>query len=779
MGPLSFKMFRLPTAGTSRTILALMKLSPTMVSLLMLGLLWAQCGTVMAAEESSNGGIDSLPLRSDDHNNLVTLPLGDINLLVVTDVHSWVAGHNVDHEPYWNVDYGTVLSYYITLQNKIAALNAANKDGKELFFVMNGDFMDGTGLSLYVDRLFPILQRMPFSAINLGNHELFFDDNLLAMRDKGFIDYWQGNYLTSNTVWSDTKLPIGNRFTYLSSKNSNKNILVFGFLYNFGGACSAATVERVEDVIQQPWFTNVLTFNSSSVDSTTTTSSSGQKTRILGVSSSRSEENYSDSYKDYDAIVVMAHMGYQDPLIDVIRAAIRSITGNDKVPIQFIAGHTHTRGYAHLDEMSTSFEAGKFLDTIGFVSFPWEKEEQTEQTETISLEGNNFKHNKTTSVGNNDAKPVLSTFHHVFLDANKEVLKASLDGSDNVQNHSEFDTGRGRALSHFIEGTRLSMGLTETIGCSGGHYRLDLPPDDPRSLWGLYVREVIPHSLANNHSRIFIQRTRALRYDMLVGPITVDDAISISPMGDRMIRIMDKIDKKDLLMLLNKLDVSGMDELRPNLPKYGISPSPYPIHSRQLYTFELYGMEQDWPHVQAALAELALDHNESFFSTIAWEDYEPEVYRGGTSGTSVQTSHGVWVHFVEDNWKCVTPENDVDFKINKQLLIWLCILTSLMGLAHYYSWLNSNDRISTDRSRAYIRMAGATGNRSNVLTAKSVRRKQHQQNVIDQYYKNLKQQQEKNDSQPTESTAILSGDGEPKSAYSSTETRPSVSAQTA
>jgi len=95
-------------------------------------------------------------------SHVTSLPLGDVNVVVVTDVHSWVAGHNPDHEPYLNADYGTVLSFYETLQRTASSM------GKDVFFVNNGDFLHGTGLSLQPDRLTPILERMPFSALNFG-----------------------------------------------------------------------------------------------------------------------------------------------------------------------------------------------------------------------------------------------------------------------------------------------------------------------------------------------------------------------------------------------------------------------------------------------------------------------------------------------------------------------------------------------------------------------------------------------------------------------------------
>jgi len=104
----------------------------------------------------------------------VQLPFGDINVLAVTDVHAWVAGH-APHEPRYDADYGDILSFYERVKY------ASQSKGKDLFFVMNGDFVDGTGLSsIPPDKLTPILMKMPWSAVNIGNHELYHNGKLLC-----------------------------------------------------------------------------------------------------------------------------------------------------------------------------------------------------------------------------------------------------------------------------------------------------------------------------------------------------------------------------------------------------------------------------------------------------------------------------------------------------------------------------------------------------------------------------------------------------------------------
>jgi 2',3'-cyclic-nucleotide 2'-phosphodiesterase (5'-nucleotidase family) len=67
------------------------------------------------------------------------LPWGDINVMVLTDVHSWIGGHL--HESDRNADYGDVLSFYERLKKY------AKKQGRDLWFVMNGDWIHGTGLA--------------------------------------------------------------------------------------------------------------------------------------------------------------------------------------------------------------------------------------------------------------------------------------------------------------------------------------------------------------------------------------------------------------------------------------------------------------------------------------------------------------------------------------------------------------------------------------------------------------------------------------------------------
>jgi 2',3'-cyclic-nucleotide 2'-phosphodiesterase (5'-nucleotidase family) len=280
----------------------------------------------------------------------VDLPFGDINVLVVTDVHSWVAGHGA-HESLLDADYGDVVSFYERLNSS------------DTWFVMNGDFIDGTGLSTYPPaNLESILMKMPWDAVNVGNHDIYKNETVAFItRPGGLVEWFGDRYLTSNVVHADTGKPIGQRYRYLRGKHAT--VLTFGFLYNLNVGSPLARVERVEDAVRTEWFLEALRAD------------------------------------DYDAILVLVHMGVEDPAVKDILMAIRKAT-SPTMPVQVITGHTHYRRYDVLDDWSTAFEAGRYLDTVGFVSF---RMNQTAENGTSS-----------------------NLFHHEFLDAKVETLQKRL-----------------------------------------------------------------------------------------------------------------------------------------------------------------------------------------------------------------------------------------------------------------------------------------------------------------------------------------------------------------
>ena len=160
------------------------------------------------------------------------LVLSDINLLVTTDMHSWLEGRK--HQPQLNASIADLETMAGMLRERAAA------EGKDVFLFDNGDINDGTGLSAsavnHVDYLTALLRTVSYDALNCGNHELYARGDghndfcpITGLQQSGYIESWAGKYLTSNIVQPNSTTPVGSRYTTLVGKHGTK-LLVFGFL---------------------------------------------------------------------------------------------------------------------------------------------------------------------------------------------------------------------------------------------------------------------------------------------------------------------------------------------------------------------------------------------------------------------------------------------------------------------------------------------------------------------------------------------------------------------
>jgi len=185
-----------------------------------------------------------------------------INLVIITDAHSWISGHShPDNNPTLDAGYGDIASAYTHL------LNRAKSQNKDVFFLNNGDHTEGSGLSdasvytvgIHGYDLFPLIQMMPFDALTVGNHDLYDDSTIEYMSGaSGFIDSWEGNYLTSNTVNATTGETVGEKYTILTGPVSGVSVLVFGFLYHMTDCCDSVVVEDPIDTVGEQWFEDAL-----------------------------------------------------------------------------------------------------------------------------------------------------------------------------------------------------------------------------------------------------------------------------------------------------------------------------------------------------------------------------------------------------------------------------------------------------------------------------------------------------------------------------------------
>lgn len=323
-------------------------------------------------------------------------------------------------------------------------------------------------------------------------------------------------------------------------------------------------MERVQDVVQQDWFRKVLV---------------GER---------------------YDAILVLAHMDCVDPLVSVILESIRSTVGSD-MPVQFLTGHSHRRCFVATDPASSSMEAGRFLDTIGFVSFPKQR----------------------TLASGVASKSRAELFQHTFIEASKEGLSLAL-GLDNAE---DLSTIEGAQLTSFIHSSQRKLHLNNRLGCSPMAFNLDTSLHDPSSLWGLYMNHVIPAELfQGSSSKLFLQRTGAFRYALFEGEITVDDIIAVCPFDDAIYEVADGIQGATVLEILRQSS-STLDGTREPLPALAASPS---LIERDAY-YNVYVPDWNMPEM--------LDR----ISNITGKSYTPAKLAG------VSTTK-LWFDFVNHSW---------------------------------------------------------------------------------------------------------------------------------
>jgi len=523
---------------------------------------------IHAIDNTSSGSIASTTAPVSKESLLV---LQDINILIVTDVHSWVGGH--PHNDTLNVDYGDVLSFHQRLKTKSIS------EKKDLFFVMNGDFVDGTGLSAYPPKdLTPILQHMPWDALTIGNHELYKNATIEYITEpNGFVDFWQGKYLTTNVFLTKTNQPIGSQYRFLQGEFSGHTILTFGFLYDFQNHCQITEVEDVEKVVNKTWFVDVLSGNESS----------------------------------FDSILVLAHMDAYDPLINVILDKIREICG-ETMPVQFITGHTHKRKFQQMDSFSTSFEAGRFLDTVGFTS--------------LSFNASS------------------ANFEHKFIDGDIEDMKELLG----MAQSDSFETEAGKNLTNLIVATQEKLGLNVRLGCSPKTYYLSKGLDDPDSLWGLYVKTVIPQAFfKESDSKLFIQKTPGgFRYNLFEGNVTVNDLITITPYNDTLYLVAKGIKGSEFINAFGKPNLVDVNSYNSALPQMVVAGN---VDVDRLY--DVYTVDSD---VGDTLGLLENATKRIFIPT----------------ALDGQTTRTLWRSFIKDtdSWQCppVVVEKESDEELSWQ-----------------------------------------------------------------------------------------------------------------
>jgi 2',3'-cyclic-nucleotide 2'-phosphodiesterase (5'-nucleotidase family) len=513
----------------------------------------------------------------------------DINILHLTDVHSFVAGNR--HEGV-DADYGDLVSFISHMRDR------ARERGVELFVVNTGDLVDGTGMSdatpVAGEFLTPILRMVPYDALTIGNHELYEDSTVENLRKPGgLLEHFGERCVTSNQFYrplgsaasnssarEQQMEPLSVRHTVLHGPNSGRNLLAFGFLFNFGSFSPNSFVQWVEQAVAEPWFAQAVAAHAA---------------EVVGVA-------------------VLAHMGWTDEAVELIRAAVRAAPGGAHLPMVVLAGHTHIRVFSRLDENAGLLESGRYFDTIGMIGFDI-------PSTTASAR-----------VAPADGYSNLSStwFEYEYLATNVENLAAVAQVEP-----GDFSLPAGALVKEEISRVREMFALDEVLGCTPAdgplRYRRRNDLDAPDSLWRLALEEVIPAVVFEptfNPTQILVAGSGGLRFDIYAGELTRDDTMIVSPFRDSFHLFAD-LSADEAMIVLESLGAAVPGE--PKLPSMVASSAPDP---GSLDRYSVLALDYDLARVRNAVREATGDvgrtevpwrHGE-IDTTVIWELFVSRVW---------------------------------------------------------------------------------------------------------------------------------------------------------
>lgn len=384
----------------------------------------------------------------------------------------------------------------------------ADSEGVDLLLVDTGDRIEGNGLydasdpkGKYTQDIF---REQNIDVICVGNHELYkksSSENEYLSTVPNFKD----NYLASNLDILDPKsgdrVPLAPRFKKFTTKKQGVRIVAFGFLFDFTGNANNTFVEKVEKTIRQKWFLEAI------------------------------------HDRDVDLFLVAGHVLLDSPEYNAIYKAIRETQWD--TPIQFFGGHTHVRDYFKYDNKAYGLESGRYMETIGFMSITG-----------LSTGGKSQSH----VVRPADMLAAAPKFSRRYIDNNLYSFHHHTS-----LNSSTFSTPHGRNVSAMIASARKALNLDHSFGCAPTDLWTNRAPfHSENSIFTWLQEQVFPSTISDpareNHPRLAIFNTGAIRFDVFKGPFTIDTTYSVSPFtsGFRYIKDVPYTTTKKLITILNQ-----------------------------------------------------------------------------------------------------------------------------------------------------------------------------------------------------------------------------------
>ncbi|PMD30766.1 hypothetical protein L207DRAFT_519871 [Hyaloscypha variabilis F] len=419
--------------------------------------------SLAAAEQPSAPKPVAAPMRS--------LPWGQLNFLQTTDTHGWHAGHL--QEPQYSADWGDYISFAEHMHRK------ADEIGADLLLIDTGDRIEGNGLydasSPKGQYDYDIFKEQDIDVICTGNHELYQADAAAREYTKT-VPNFKGKYIASNLDYilpeTGERIPMAQRYRTFTTKNQGIRVLAFGFLFDFTGNANNTVVQPVEKTIEEKWFQEAIR-------------------------------------EDVDLFLVIGHVTLHGPEYKAIFKAIRSQKWD--TPIQFFGGHSHIRDFAKYDSKAYGVQAGRYMETIGWMSIDGIKGKgKKDDPKEIELRSS-------------------MSFQRRYIDNNLFGYRYHTG-----LNESTFPTEHGQNVSAAIYKARKALKLDNSYGCAPRDLWMSRTPyPGDNSLYTWLEKEVLANVAIKperkDTPRLVIFNTGSMRFDIFKGPFTRDSTYIVSP----------------------------------------------------------------------------------------------------------------------------------------------------------------------------------------------------------------------------------------------------------
>lgn len=360
--------------------------------------------------------------------------------------------------------------------------------------------------ALQGDRMLTVNQEIDYDVLTPGNHELYVSE-ITYEHFYNFSRRYGDRYLSSNVQVLN---PATNQFEYMGvthryfTTDHGIRIMAFGVLFNFTGNSNASKVIPASEMVTQQWFQDALTCD-----------------------------------EPVDLYLVIGHNPARPTVASSTFATVYDAIREAKpdTPIQIFGGHNHIRDFAVYDEKTTALGSGRYCETLGWLSVGGIESDTyngtdkpkgvpNPTTKAIKKTNSTISGNATSSGSANSSS---LTYSRRYLDWNRITFEYHAAGSQT----KGFDSAKGLNTTQDIYDLRQELNLTRFFGCAPQTWCVSCVPFlSENSIYTLLQKaaaEVVVNDSRADNTRIIIQNTGGVRFDLPQGPFTFDDSFIVSP----------------------------------------------------------------------------------------------------------------------------------------------------------------------------------------------------------------------------------------------------------